>query len=1059
MALESIKNITVDLSRSDVYNDNVTAMQGDNGTRYVYVTVLNNGQPIDLSNTYPVLRGTKSDGKTIFNQCEILNDKIVVELNENVLAAPGIGRFEIALYNTLPVEGDPEGNIITAFPFYINVIKSSFNAINVVSSDEYSVLNRAMENIPSIAELQEFEQDVINLKSQVGNHTVETNVPADAVFTDTTYENATSSYDGLESKEHYEKIEGIAEGAEVNQNAFSGVRVGASTISASSKTDSFGIRAGENMTVEIDAQNKEVIFSSTGGGGGETTVVQPSEYDNCINVNGEDIVVSKNKKLNIENGNAVNNGTASFIDTYVTADQNLNKFNITLNPIQDGSEPAYEGNGRNSLVLSFTTQTVSGVTFTVNADKTITLTGTTSADISLKISDLMSDNLQPSYYSLSCVPVNDKGCRMMVWDGSDNSTKRYDDGTGVRGFLVSYNSEMVIIIPNGADVDGIILKPMAVHYDYYSGEIGPWQYNDFIPSTNIVPFILRDYEYDNENTAVVIRKIKNRVIELNDSSETTVNSIYIFYDEIEDGDSNPCYYGMKINLLTRKAYPFKHIASYDYEDIIGDVWFSNKADSRYAYRPPEGAEVVYLDTSDEIDISSYIDHDEIDYSRVESGYFSMLVSYGNSNDDYKTSNKDITVCDFNGKHTKETFYFVDQCCSFEIEYIMSTNKIHVLNPDYDFRFGDEVQEDHYAENIRIEINPPNIYRNGNYYVGGYYGMLQLYGNKYAYDGMGNKIGITEVYIPLIMLNEYGFDYKIYCKHDSKYYKYNYYCAQYTGYHPNGFEVYSNYVLVAYRVNSGDTSYRLFYYDPDDDSLKETYQSQDFEDNSYTIWNYSGYTGIPVEVQENMNVCNICYYEDAASALAYAQYAFSHSVADHSNYSSMTARFYGGVIDVEKKLFYTYDYMPSYNGQPLTRDYDLSTNSYIGSETVKWFQPQSCYLDSDSPTIGQAIAFYRPNSKPYVIHDDSYVSQYRNYKIDVNDAKLLVTNGGFGRVSIFSLENYTYYPSPIYHMCDYSFDYYKKYEANLNSQKNLYDSIDRLKRYVDDLVLSAINGTY
>ena len=51
---------------------------------------------------------------------------------------------------------------------------------------------------------------------KVNDHTVESDVPAGAVFTDTTYSNATTSTAGLMSAEDKAKLNGIADGAQVN---------------------------------------------------------------------------------------------------------------------------------------------------------------------------------------------------------------------------------------------------------------------------------------------------------------------------------------------------------------------------------------------------------------------------------------------------------------------------------------------------------------------------------------------------------------------------------------------------------------------------------------------------------------------------------------------------------------------------------------------------------------------------------------------------------------------------------------------------------------------------
>ena len=58
------------------------------------------------------------------------------------------------------------------------------------------------------------------------------------------------------------KLSGIATGAEVNQNAFSNIVVGSTTISADSKTDSLTL-AGSNVTITPDADNDKVTIGIT----------------------------------------------------------------------------------------------------------------------------------------------------------------------------------------------------------------------------------------------------------------------------------------------------------------------------------------------------------------------------------------------------------------------------------------------------------------------------------------------------------------------------------------------------------------------------------------------------------------------------------------------------------------------------------------------------------------------------------------------------------------------------------------------------------------------------
>lgn len=59
------------------------------------------------------------------------------------------------------------------------------------------------------------------------------------------------------------KLDGIASGAEVNQNAFSNVKVGSTTIAADGKTDTLELAAGSNITLTPDATNDKVTIAAT----------------------------------------------------------------------------------------------------------------------------------------------------------------------------------------------------------------------------------------------------------------------------------------------------------------------------------------------------------------------------------------------------------------------------------------------------------------------------------------------------------------------------------------------------------------------------------------------------------------------------------------------------------------------------------------------------------------------------------------------------------------------------------------------------------------------------
>ena len=80
----------------------------------------------------------------------------------------------------------------------------------------------------------------------------------DAVATGTT-----GATNGLMTAADKQKLNGIASGAEVNQNAFSNVKVGSITVAADTKTDTLEIVAGGATTIKADSTNDKITISST----------------------------------------------------------------------------------------------------------------------------------------------------------------------------------------------------------------------------------------------------------------------------------------------------------------------------------------------------------------------------------------------------------------------------------------------------------------------------------------------------------------------------------------------------------------------------------------------------------------------------------------------------------------------------------------------------------------------------------------------------------------------------------------------------------------------------
>lgn len=87
---------------------------------------------------------------------------------------------------------------------------------------------------------------------------------------DGTWQNPTADLDeasdtvkGLLSKDLHKKLINIEANAEVNQNALASVKVGETTLTASSKQDSITIEAGDGVTLSLDPETKKMTIQQT----------------------------------------------------------------------------------------------------------------------------------------------------------------------------------------------------------------------------------------------------------------------------------------------------------------------------------------------------------------------------------------------------------------------------------------------------------------------------------------------------------------------------------------------------------------------------------------------------------------------------------------------------------------------------------------------------------------------------------------------------------------------------------------------------------------------------
>ena len=124
------------------------------------------------------------------------------------------------------------------------------------------------------------------------------------------------------------KLDGIAEGAEVNQNAISKVKVGDTTIEATSKTDTIELVAGDNVTLTPDAEGKKVTVGVT---------IPEVTIDTELSDTSENAVQNKVVKAAID---SVQDAVDAKPDVYIqnTQPSNMKNNDIWLQIIEDAAE-------------------------------------------------------------------------------------------------------------------------------------------------------------------------------------------------------------------------------------------------------------------------------------------------------------------------------------------------------------------------------------------------------------------------------------------------------------------------------------------------------------------------------------------------------------------------------------------------------------------------------------------------------------------------------------------------------------------------------------------------
>lgn len=168
--MKLITDITLELT-GETKRFEVQAKQGDKGTRFVRVSLTNNGAEFEMPSGVTVIANIqKPDRKFCFNECTLEENKVLVPLTNQALAVAGTAECDIEIR-------DGGGNLIlSSQAFTIEIEKSMRDESAIESSNEFTALEKinAAEEARVKAEAARVEAEKKRVTAENGRVSAET---------------------------------------------------------------------------------------------------------------------------------------------------------------------------------------------------------------------------------------------------------------------------------------------------------------------------------------------------------------------------------------------------------------------------------------------------------------------------------------------------------------------------------------------------------------------------------------------------------------------------------------------------------------------------------------------------------------------------------------------------------------------------------------------------------------------------------------------------------------------------------------------------------------------
>lgn len=170
--MQTIAKISLDLYNKNIVK--VSAKQYDTG-RGIEVTCTHNGiiYDVDTNTTSAFVRFKKPDGFNVFNQCEIINNRIMIELTQQMLVVPGKCDVDVMIMRKVYSLGEKsiddiiqlDAPIVSTMNFTLNIEPIPIDYDDIESSYEFDALTEALAHLDKQDKIiKDFQDDLKNHK-------------------------------------------------------------------------------------------------------------------------------------------------------------------------------------------------------------------------------------------------------------------------------------------------------------------------------------------------------------------------------------------------------------------------------------------------------------------------------------------------------------------------------------------------------------------------------------------------------------------------------------------------------------------------------------------------------------------------------------------------------------------------------------------------------------------------------------------------------------------------------------------------------------------------------